>query len=95
MKKNLLIAALSLAVLLSFAFDRAPAPAMRMGQPIFDRDRSAFMSELFFGQDGFAVVYFRTPELAAEFARLSSVEIVMRAAPVRIARSEIVVEAQE
>lgn len=93
MKKNLLIAALSLAVLFLFAFKPAPAPAMRMGQPIYDRDRGAFFSELTYGKDGFAVVYFRTPELAAEFARLSGVEIVMRAAPVRIARSDVIVEA--
>jgi len=93
MKKNLLIAALSLTVFFSLLFRPAPGAAMRMGQPIFDRDQGAFFSELTYGKDGFAVVYFRTPELAAEFARLSGVEIVMRAAPVRIARSEVVVEA--
>jgi len=93
MKKNLLIAALSLTVFLSLLFRPAPGATMRMGQPIYDRDRNAFFSELTYGHDGFAVVYFRTPELAAEFARLSGVEVVMRAAPVRIARSDVVVEA--
>ena len=93
MKKDMLIGALSLAVLFALLFKPAPAPAMRMGQPMYDRDRNAFMSELTFGANGYAVVYFRTPELAAEFARLSSVEVVMRAAPVWVARSEVVVEA--
>ena len=90
MKKALYLAALSMAAaLIGSGIARAfPAPTLRMGQLAYDRDRSEYRADLAFGQDGRAVLLFNTPEQAQEFAQLRGVEIVMRAAPVRIARSE-------
>lgn len=93
MKKNLLIAALSLAVLVSLFFHPSPPPAMRMWQPMYDKASGLFLCELHFGQDEFATITFRTPQDAVKFAQIRGVEIVMRAAPVRVARSDVVVEA--
>jgi hypothetical protein len=95
MKKDFIIAALAFAVLFALLFKPAPAPSMRMGQPMYDKASGRYICELTFGSDGYASIEFRSTDAAIAFSRLSGVEVVMRAAPIRTARSEVVVEASK
>ena len=81
------VTALALAVLPD------PTPEITMGQPMFDRATNSFIAEISLGDEGYAVIHFRNTDLASQFARIPGVEVVMRAPPVKVVRSDVVVEA--
>lgn len=87
------IALFALVLALAFVVLPDPTPAITMGQPIFDQSVNSFISEISFGEGGYAVIYFRNTDQATEFANLAGVEVVMRALPVKIVPSDIVVAA--
>ena len=93
MKKNMLIAALSLAVLSALLFKPAPAPALRMGQPL-TLDGTQYVAQVYFA-GGYGAIAFDSKTSMEQFARLPGVEVIRKADPISTARSEVVAEAQE
>lgn len=73
---------------------RSGYASLRMGQVIAEPGGEFFIATLVF-PGGFGAVSFATPDDALRFARLSCVAIEKKAAPVKVARSEVIVEAQE
>ena len=89
MKKRLIQAALCLAAFLAAWILRAPA--LRMGQPL-TLDGTQYVAQVYFA-GGYGAIAFDSKTSMEQFARLPGVEVVKKAAPIRTARSEVVVEA--
>ena len=95
MKKALYLAALSMvAALIGSGIARAfPAPALRMAQPL-TMDGTQYVAQVYFA-GGYGAIAFDSKKSMEQFARLPGVEVMRKAAPIRTARSEVVVEAEE
>lgn len=64
-----------------------------MGQPISDPEGRYFVCQLWFN-GGYGVVAFDTSKNVQAFARLPNVRIEPRALPVKVVRSDVIVEAK-
>lgn len=64
-----------------------------LGQPL-SLDGKTYVSQLYFS-GGYGAIAFDSPEDMLRFARLPNVDISPKAEKVRIARSDVVVEAEE
>ena len=83
--------AFSLILAASVQIAQIKTTAFTMGQPL-TIDGKTYTAQLEF-QGGYGAIAFDSPEDMLKFARLPNVDIVPKAAKVRIARSDVVVEA--
>ena len=83
--------ALILALVAGVQVAQIKAPAFSIGQPL-TLDGQTFVSQLYF-PGGYGAIVFDSPEDVVKFARLPNVDISPKAEKVRIARSDVVVEA--
>lgn len=89
-KRTILFAA-TLVLAASVQIAQIKAVSFTMGQPL-SFDGQKFTAQLYF-PGGYGAIVFDSPEDMLKFARLPNVDIVPKAAKVRTARSDVVVEA--
>ena len=82
-----------ISAILATAILTACAPTMRMGQPL-TLDGTQYVAQLYF-PGGYGAIAFDSKQSMEQFSRMPGVDVIPAAAPIRTARSEVVVADKE